>query len=221
MSDIVQADPGGLAAQAGVGIDQYALARMIASEIGSGTFAEQVACAECARNKAAERGVSVSQLLLRANPRSAQSDGLFSRHIVKEDGSTKWASTFQSPSKENSLAAVAVMNGSNSTGGAVDFYAPGEVKRSTAIGYFKSNARAGLQWTGPLDGVDARKMMTFVRVGEGADVSGALAFLDGSGDTPPEDTVGPMDDVQNSKSVLAVLIDAVAAVFRGTPDSGV
>lgn len=183
MPTIEYADPAILAANAGLDLDTYALARMIASEEGDSNDSHQIAVGECARNHASRVGVSISTMLLRSTGKnySEEANGRFS-----EQGKGKWASTSKAPTRTNVNNAIRVLSGTDVTGGGIDFFSPsgqiiGLVQGTSRIKisaskYIKRNAKDGLQWTGPIDGINAKKLMVFRRA-YNADATDALSFL--------------------------------------------
>lgn len=83
-SGLVQVDPFGLASQAGVDINTYALARMVASEASDKLT--KVACAWACLNYATRRAKSVSVLLLAGK---GLADGRFGAQNLGKYASTK------------------------------------------------------------------------------------------------------------------------------------
>lgn len=177
---VVDGDPQALADEAGLSLDAYALARMVASENGSEGAAYLLATAECAVNKASARGVSVSSLLLRGH---GQADGFFS-----EQAAGKWASTRVDPSGRHVEAAQVAIEGSSVFSGAVDFFDPrsqdggqqgGHTLRQSPEDYIAARATEGLAWIGDVPGINPYHLMCFARSGQrSADTGPALAALE-------------------------------------------
>ncbi len=198
--DIVDDDPQRLATAAGLDLDVYSLARMIASENGSSTAATILATAECARNKAAQRGVRVSALLLRST--IAGAGGKYG-----EQAAGRWASTRRDPNGRHVECARVAMEGSNAFAGAVDFFDPSAQDlgkqgrhplRSSSEQYIAARAAEGLGWVGPLEDVDAYSLMVFSRQQKPIDIEPALAVLTEGRD-------------RTSSKVEAVAVDLVGA----------
>jgi hypothetical protein len=161
---IVDGAPEDLASQAGLDVDTYSLARMVSSEEGSGNAATLLCLAEAARNKAQQRGQSVSQLLT-ASKRS-DADGNYSAQAAG-----KWASTRRDPNGRHVAAAqAALQQGTDLAAGAVDYFDPssqdggtqgGVALRKTSEDYIAQNAAQGLYWVGPIADIDAYHLMLF------------------------------------------------------------
>jgi len=131
---VVRADPATLAHQAGVTLDTYALARMVASEHPRDSRAIRVAVAWAARNYAAKGRVSVSRLLLRAvkNGKVLAHDGLFAR----QNTGGKYATTANDPNADDLEVASLVISGrvADPTGGADQFDSPAAQRAAVARG---------------------------------------------------------------------------------------
>ena len=85
-----------------VSLNEYALARNIQSERGSGSVEEWVVIGEVARNEAQRRKISVSQLLL------------LNKYRIKAFGTLdhgRWASTKQDPTVGQILVAKFILAG--------------------------------------------------------------------------------------------------------------
>ncbi|MFL5381301.1 MAG: hypothetical protein ACJ8GN_02120 [Longimicrobiaceae bacterium] len=119
---LVDGDPFALADAAGMDPNAYALARCLASEHGQDADAYLVAVAWAVTNKAAERGVTVIQLL--TDGAGSAGDGMFGEQ--KSAAGTKYASTRVDPSERHAQVATAVISGTlfDPTGGATHFYSP-------------------------------------------------------------------------------------------------
>jgi hypothetical protein len=159
---VVQGDPATLAREAGVSLDEYALARMVASEEGNGPAPYLLAVAECAVNRAAHIGKSVSAMLLIGR----SSSGKFG-----QTATGKWASTARPATKRSLAAAKAALGGSSFARGSRDFVDPAGLVpgrqegigtvRQTAKEYIAARAKEGLVWIGDIDGIDPAKLMLF------------------------------------------------------------
>lgn len=129
---VVPGRPEELAGQAGASVDEYALARNIASEHPNSSPALQALLAHATVNAAAAAGRSVSQLLLRAN--NADHAGKFGTQadlettLTRSDGTTyhpsdRYAGTSQDPYEGHLAVARGVLDGSipDLTGGATNY----------------------------------------------------------------------------------------------------
>jgi len=132
---VVPGRPEDLAAQAGLDLDTYALARMIASEEGGSSAAAQALVAHAAKNAAAASGRSVAQQLLRAN--NADHAGKFGTQadletwVTNASGklvhpSDRYASTAIDPYAGHAAVAAGVLSGDipDLTNGATQFDRP-------------------------------------------------------------------------------------------------
>jgi hypothetical protein len=126
---VVDVAPDELASDAGVQLDTYAAARMIASEEPHSSRATKIAVCWCLINEANAQGISVARLLLRA--KNPDHDGLFGAQADLESWVTnkagervhpsdRYASTRTDPFDEELLVAAACLDGSqpDTTGGA-------------------------------------------------------------------------------------------------------
>jgi len=118
---VVDVAPDELASDAGVQLDTYAAARMLASEEPHSSRETKIAIAWALRNEANAQGISVSRLLLRA--KNPEHDGLFGaqadleRWVTNSKGervhpSDRYASTRTDPYTEDVDIAQAVLNDS-------------------------------------------------------------------------------------------------------------
>lgn len=176
----VDASPHTLAAAASVSQDVYTVARMVASEEGRGSSAEKLALAEAARNKAAQRGVSVTSLLT-SSTHGAPFSGRYG-----EQAAGRWASTSKRPNASHIAAAqAALVEGTDIASGAVDFFDPsssgkpqnGHPTRGTTA-YIADAASHGLVWIGPVDSIRPDHVMLFRKATaeeKPVDTSNALA----------------------------------------------
>jgi len=112
------ADPAGLAAGAGVDLDAYALARMIASEAGGQKQIAQQAVGAVALNYAADHGQSISQLLLHS---THAGNGFFGKQAQG-----RYAATSRDPSSVQIDLALSLIAGTapDPTGGARQWDSP-------------------------------------------------------------------------------------------------
>lgn len=126
----VAADPDELAAEAGVSLDTYAAARMIASEEAHSDRETKIAICWCLFNEAARRGKTVSAVLLYAkNPVNRGRFGSQKDLDPASDnfnGSDRYASTRTDPYDEEIIIAQAVSSGSipDPTGGCQQYDRP-------------------------------------------------------------------------------------------------
>lgn len=179
--DVILESPAVLAGGATQNVDVYSLARMIASEDGSASAPTLLGLAECARNKAAKGGVSVTKLLTRSS--MSGMDGTYS-----EQAAGKWASTRLDPNGRHVTAAqIAMLEDSDEFGGAVDFFDPhsqdgglqnGRKLHLTSEDYITARAEEGLEWIGDVDGVDAYRFMAFAPGQKPIDYSDAMAVIE-------------------------------------------
>lgn len=191
---LVVGDPSSLV-PAGLDLDTYALARMVSSEYGSGPPVALLALAEAAVNKADQRGVSVFTLLTHSS--NSATDGRFG-----EQSGGHWASTRLDPTGRHVAAASSAIDGSDITGGAIDYFDPaaqdagsqnGHKLRQSAQQYIQARYAEGLAWVGPIDGLNARQLMLFAPTG-GYDIDSALAAASGSDGAGTVVTAGPAID---------------------------
>lgn len=127
---VVPCSPAELAAQAGLDLETYALARLIASEEGNSSREVQALVAHAVKNAAAAGGKSIASKLLYAkyNPHS----GSFGTQRNIEEGTTgynrsdRFASTASDPYEGHGQVAAGVLDGSipDLTGGATQFDRP-------------------------------------------------------------------------------------------------
>lgn len=161
---IVGDDPATLANSAGVDLQVYSLARMIASEDGSAPAPRLLALAETTRNEAARGRVSIFALLTRSSVSAAK--GKYS-----EQAAGKWASTRVDPlARHLEAARIAIEDGSDVFGGATDFFDPraqdkgkqGEhTLKKTSEDYITDKLSDGMAWIGQVDGIDPYRLMLF------------------------------------------------------------
>jgi len=115
---ITYAEPTQLAAGAGVDLDTYALARMIASEAGGQKTIAQQAVGAVALSYAGDRGESISQVLLRS---THAGDGYFGKQ-----SQGRYAATSHDPSASHLVMAAELQSGAiaDPTGGARQWDSP-------------------------------------------------------------------------------------------------
>jgi hypothetical protein len=150
--------------------DEYAAARMLASEGYSGPVADRpyvyVALAECARNAAASKEITVARLMQRSIY-GTPLDGRYGQQ------SGRWASTAQDPTTYH-LAAVRVAwsdHGPDLTRGCIDELDPSGMGKPQAGRITQSAESVLRKWHGPEDrlaftpvpGIDAFHTMFFRR----------------------------------------------------------
>jgi hypothetical protein len=135
-------------------LDEYSLARNIASEIGSGTPEEKVALGESTRNKAGGRPTSL--LIYKSTIKSANR-GYYGP--IGEGQYGRWSATTRDPAVDDILIAKFVLSGKskNFARGANDQMGMDLVRKKDASGPQNSvlaNARQRDYWVGPLPGVN-------------------------------------------------------------------
>jgi hypothetical protein len=162
---VVPADPNDLAAQAGLSLDAYALARMISSEEGQSSNRVKAAVAHAAITHAAKGGKTISQVLLHAvDPNHSGYFGTFKN--IDEDSpnyttdskgnpnaADRYASTALDPYDGDGQIAVGCIDGSipDETGGADQFDRPSGERDPDAVAAKRVKAGKTLVM---LDGVD-------------------------------------------------------------------
>jgi hypothetical protein len=155
----VDADPDALARAAGVSLNVYALASMMASEAGGENVITQIAVAHTAVNHARDRGESVSKLLLRMGQNTVKGDsssfvaGPGHHHFGK--ALHRYATTARPPNAQQLADAAEVLSGTvdDPTGGATKFDTPDSSLED--VEQVASNRQAaGLEMV-TVDGVDA------------------------------------------------------------------
>lgn len=167
---LVDGDPFALADAAGMEPNAYALARCLASEHGQDGDPYLVAVAWAVRNKAAERGVTVIQLL--TDGAGTAGDGMFGDQ--KAAAGTKYASTKVDPSDRHARVAATVIAAdpaSDPTAGATHFYSP---KAQDALA---AKAAAGDARYAKYSGRDAATIDASWRAPGGLYANGAVAVV--------------------------------------------
>ena len=135
-----------------VSLNEYALARNIHSERGSGSVEEWVVIGEVARNEAWRRKISVAQLLL------------LNRYKINAFGTLdqgRWASTKQDPTVGEILVAKFILSGrtGNFAQGATSYIDPDSMGgESRLISWITDRFSSGRwAWVGQLPGVPVRR----------------------------------------------------------------
>jgi hypothetical protein len=124
---VVPCDPEQLAAEAGLDLETYALARVIASEEGNSSRETQALVAHAIRNGAAQSGTTIAAKLLRAKVPSHNGSFGTQRNIEQGtdgyNGSDRYASTATDPYEGHAAVARGVLDGTipDLTGGATQF----------------------------------------------------------------------------------------------------
>jgi len=160
---VVPGEPAALAAAAGLDLDAYALARMIASEEGNSSPAVQALVAHAVVNNARIEGRSISAVLLRAkNPDHAGRFGTqkdLETLVTTSDGkqvhpSDRFASTAVDPYEGHAAVARGVLDGSipDLTGGANQFDRPSGERDPDAVA--RRRIAAGSELVTGLDDID-------------------------------------------------------------------
>jgi hypothetical protein len=162
-----------------VSMDEYSLARYVATEVGSGTPSDKVAVVEAARNRAKLAKISVDQLLRLRQPVGHPSRGFYGPiHATEEDCKAlglqkgcapykRWAGTKRDPEPIDIIVAKLVMSGRTNdfARGADDQLGPSAGE--SLFGYdwidkrIRSLANDNDYWVGLLPGVNHRKTMLF------------------------------------------------------------
>ena len=169
---VVPGRPGELAAAAGLDLETYALARMIASEEGRSTSGVQALVAHATVNYARGRGRSISAVLLAA--KNPDHDGSFGtqkdleRTVTTGDGkevhpSDRYASTASDPYEGHAAVAQGVLDGSipDLTGGADQFDRPSGERDPDAVAARRE--AAGKETVPDLDFIDGLGDLRFWR----------------------------------------------------------
>lgn len=131
---VVRVDPDELATAAGCSLDEYALARMIASEEGGSDTGTKIAVAWATFNEADRRGTSISAMLLHAL--NSDHSGYFGTQKDLATGkSDRYASTALDPHAGDVQIAQGVLGQTipDPTGGANQFDRPAGEKNPDAI----------------------------------------------------------------------------------------
>jgi hypothetical protein len=155
----VDADPDALARAAGVSLNVYALASMMASEAGGENEISQIAVAHTAVNHARERGESVAKLLLRMGQNTTVGDsksfvpGPGHKHFGK--AAHRYATKARPPDEQQLVNAAEVLSGTveDPTNGAVKFDTP-DASLEDVEAVASNRRAAGLEEV-TVDGVDA------------------------------------------------------------------
>jgi len=113
----VDADPGALAQAAEYPVDEYSLARALMSEVGTEGNQYLHAVAWAIRNRAAERGTTITELVTAPS-------GLYGRQNAGTGA--KFVATGQDPRERHAVVAHLVLTGQvpDPTGGATHFFSP-------------------------------------------------------------------------------------------------
>jgi hypothetical protein len=145
---VVPYSPDGLASQAGVDLETYALARMLASEEGSADNTTKAAIAWASMNYAAQTGRAISSVLLHAvDPNHSGYFGTFinidraspyygeNAATGKPNKADRYASTALDPYQGDVDIASGVLSGSiaDFTGGATQFDRPAGERNPQAV----------------------------------------------------------------------------------------
>lgn len=158
---VVPGEPAALAAEAGLDLDTYALARMVSSEEGSSSNAIKAAVCWATINYAAKVGKSISDLLLHATePTHSNQFGTYKNIDEATPGHGKgdrYASTALDPYDGDGQIAAACISGqlADMTQGAIQFDRPaGEHDPSYTQ---KKREGAGLHQV-EIDGIDSSEI---------------------------------------------------------------
>lgn len=165
---LVDCDPAALAAQAGLDLDTYALARAIASEEGNSSAAVQALVGHAMHNYAVGSGRSIAAVLLRAQ--NADHDGAFGTQkdleITLGNGnhpSDRYASTASDPYEGHAAVARGVLDGTipDLTGGADQFDRSGSDDNPDKVA--AKRAAAGKEVVPGLDDIEGVDDLRFWR----------------------------------------------------------
>jgi len=175
----IATEPSALASAAGLDLELYSLARLVASEEGHAEPVYQLAVAEAVRNEAAKRGTSITAMLTyhtQGKPRAG--------HYGRQVG--RLAATTLDPTAQNVAAARAALSGTNMVLGAHRFFAPRVHDAGTQAGKkirsFESvladwTKKDRLQWIGQIPGIDPYKLALLKKAMISADNSALLATV--------------------------------------------
>jgi hypothetical protein len=147
---VVNADPVELASSAGLTLEEYALARMIASEEPRADNVTKAAIAWATYNKANAQGTTIAALLLKA--KNPLHDGYFGSQKDKDpssqnfNGSDRYATTALDPYDGEGQIAQGVLGGTipDLTGGASQFDRPAGEKDPDRVAQNRLNSGASL-----------------------------------------------------------------------------
>ena len=138
-SGVVNAAPAALAQEAGLDLEPYSLARMLASEEPHADNTTKAAIAWCTYNEACRRGVTITDLLLKAaNPAH---DGRYGSQKDKDPSSARfgksdrYATTALDPYDGEGQIAAGVLGGTipDMTGGCTQFDRPAGERDPDAV----------------------------------------------------------------------------------------
>jgi hypothetical protein len=141
----VDADPQSLADQAGLTQEQYSLARMLGSEEPHSSPETQAAIAWATINKAARRGISITDLLLQA--KNAKNNGHYGSQKDKDPtspnfgSSDRYATTALDPYDREGQIAQQCLDGTipDPTGGATNYDRPAGEKNPDKVATDRGN----------------------------------------------------------------------------------
>lgn len=213
--------------------DEYALARYLASEHGSGTPETKVALARLAIRQAQERGITVYKLLACTNAWDTCVFGpinVVTTAWDPETGSTKtryeapygrWAATSANPSLDDLLIARFVLDGGGQ--GWLSMYANDQDSpKIVTPSKVRAKAQKRIYWVGPVPGLDPNEVFVWEDrpsvlpdSPEGqARVTRALAFLENPGAFPWQPAFcagGVVAIVRERPAVAGVAVLAIGA----------
>lgn len=181
--EVVTIAPSLLADSAQLPLDVYSVARLVASEWGSGPAPGLLAIAEAARNRAKALGQTMTAMLTKDT--NAAQTGYYGRQTGR------WAATSQDPTARAVAAARGALEaGTNVASGAVKFFHPRTQDRGWQGGtaLTKDAAQVVTSWAGdgyqfihdaPLYsmGIDPYEFMIFKRVSGKVDTARALTAI--------------------------------------------
>jgi hypothetical protein len=159
---VVPGSPDSLASDAGIDVEVYSLARVIASEEGLSSAATQAAVGWSVRNEADRRGASITALLTHAKLASHSGSYGTQRNIevgtVGYNGSDRYASTANDPYAGHVQVASGIFDGSipDFTGGANQFDRPAGETDPLAVAVNRINSgstEVDLSGTGVDEGI--------------------------------------------------------------------
>lgn len=155
---VVPGDPDALAAEAGLDVETYSLARAISSEEGRSSEAIKVAVAWAIKNYATKHGKSFTSLLTRANNTDHAGSYGTQKDIdpssPEQGQSDRYASTSLDPYDDDRQIAIAVRTGSipDTTSGADQFDRPRGERDPDAVAAKRIGAGAELVQVDGIDG---------------------------------------------------------------------
>lgn len=171
--------PEDMARAAATDLETYSLARVTASEYGSGPPLAVLAIAEAIRNYARGKGKSIFSVLT-ADSREAVRGVFGEQH-------GRYASTLRDPTLYTAAAARAALGGTSLAQGAVKFFDPRvqdggyqSDRKLTydAVGIVRRWAGDGYVWVGPIEGINEYNLMLMRPATGTVDTAPAIAAIE-------------------------------------------